>query len=322
MDAVRSAGFGIASVIAIALAAAVLAEPVAAAPGYHVVPAGHVTRFQLMGEGGYRIQVSANHRRNVRLEVSRDGVTSAYRIRGGRAERYGIDTKLAGLGAIDVAFTPSGRARRLARDPTCDGPRPVVETGVVRGRIRFQGEGGYTSVAAHRVKAEVLSWPRQRCRVFEAGNFPRPRKRVASFTALSTSASAEFRAAKYSRRFRPAARQVQFAVYFGSQRGRLLIHRSVFATADATSFRRPSLRSQPEHLVLTPPPPFTGTASFERTPESTFSWTGTLAVEVPGLPPLPLTGPDYEASFCVLRACIGQTATGASTVPSRLGGEQ
>ncbi len=60
--------------------------------------------------------------------------------------------------------------------------------------------------------------------------------------------------------------------------------------------------------MIQPPAPFTGSATFSRTPESTFTWTGDLAVAFPGTNPLPLSGRASRLEYCALRSCIYQAS--------------
>jgi hypothetical protein len=46
--------------------------------------------------------------------------------------------------------------------------------------------------------------------------------------------------------------------------------------------------------TVSPPVPFTGSGSFLRNPDGSTSWTGTLAVDLPGLGSVPLTGGKAE----------------------------
>jgi hypothetical protein len=64
----------------------------------------------------------------------------------------------------------------------------------------------------------------------------------------------------------------------------------------------------PEEVAVRPPAPFAGSAEFLRTPESTFTWTGDLAVTFPGLDPIRLTGPRFGVQICVLKGCAVSAA--------------
>lgn len=61
---------------------------------------------------------------------------------------------------------------------------------------------------------------------------------------------------------------------------------SAFATDDSLSF-----------ADITPPYPFSGTGSIQRTPDGAPIWTGSLAVSAPGATNLPLTGPLFKTQL-------------------------
>ena len=280
--------------------------PVAAAKAsYYPLEAGHATHVHLRGSAGYRIGISANDRRYVTLKASKAGASTEYQVRGRRTEEFGISARLPGRGSVQLRFIPNGREHRFRLYSNCDGPGAVVREGVVKGRIRFTGEGGYTRVRAGQARAEVVRWERQRCRYLEPGKGPRRKKR-ASLSAFSPgSPLVEFSATRFAAHERPASRQVAFRASVDSTQGRMEISRSISVPAERQSFMTPEPKTAPEQLVLSPPPPFSGTASFLRTPESTFAWEGTLSVLFPGTTrPLHLVGPDFIVQYCALLGCI------------------
>jgi hypothetical protein len=69
---------------------------------------------------------------------------------------------------------------------------------------------------------------------------------------------------------------------------------------------QPDPEKMPERLTLTPPRPFSGSASLDRTAESTFTWQGSLKVRFPGTDPLKLTSPNFATSFCAQPGCAQQ----------------
>lgn len=75
----------------------------------------------------------------------------------------------------------------------------------------------------------------------------------------------------------------------------LTIYRHLTVPARASTFRD----AHPEHLTVSPPPPFSGTGTLARTPESVFTWGGDLSVQFPGLDPIPLADPGFESEYCL-----------------------
>ncbi|HEY5710099.1 MAG TPA: hypothetical protein VIS51_11990 [Solirubrobacterales bacterium] len=83
----------------------------------------------------------------------------------------------------------------------------------------------------------------------------------------------------------------------------LTIYRHITVSAPVSTFRD----AHPEHLTASPPPPFTGTGTLARTPESVFTWEGDLSVQFPGLDPIPLAGPSFEPGYCLRESgCVRQ----------------
>jgi hypothetical protein len=73
--------------------------------------------------------------------------------------------------------------------------------------------------------------------------------------------------------------------------------------ARASTFRD----AHPKHLTVSPPPPFSGTGTLARTPESVFTWRGDLSVQFPGLDPIPLAGPSFGSDYCLRESgCVRQ----------------
>lgn len=295
-------------VAAAAIVGAGWLAPAAVADYNHfVLDAGHVTRVHLNGSDGYRIGFSSNARRYFTLKTRKGGALTRYGVRGRPSGEDEIKARLRGIGRVEVSFVPRGRERQLAPYSNCDGPGPTLQKGVVRGEIRFVGERGYTRVAAKRASAEVLSWTRQRCRYRTQGRQRGPRKRTMSFFAFAPRPTyVEFTASRFSAEARPPRRQIAFTANTVSERGPVWISRSVSVASDLSSLRLPEGVAVPEHVVFTPPAPFSGSGTFVRTPESTFAWEGSLSVEFPGTGPFSLAGPGFGTRLCALRGCVSQ----------------
>lgn len=113
--------------------------------------------------------------------------------------------------------------------------------------------------------------------------------------------------------------RVVFSAATGSSTGPIDIFRRARILAPAAAFRVPEPDTYPEHVIFTPPAPFSGTGTFARTPESTFTWEGGLSIQFPGIDPLPLTGPRFETFYCALRGCATQSSESESPVAAPTG---
>jgi hypothetical protein len=268
------------------------------------LPAGSATHFRLSGSHGYRIDVLGWGGEAVQLRAAKAGASALYVVptkRGG----YGMHVQLPGVGSLSVGFRRNGHRHRLDLWPQCDGPPPVVHGGHVHGRIHFRGERGYTRVNAHHAAAQVLTWQRQSCDLSAGVPFlGRPRERAAELLAFKVLTGIGFDAVRFKRRAQRLPGRVIFKAEASDRRGPMYIERYAVAIAGPTSLRMPEPKTQPEHLLVEPPPPFAGTASFTRSSESTFSWAGSLRARLPGLAqPAPLTGPRFDVFYCAFRGC-------------------
>jgi hypothetical protein len=302
-------------VAALALVAlACLPAGAGAKPRHHRPPPQRWLDFELEGSNGYSIHVDANPERELILRVTKEGKTSEERY---SAEYMALDTladtdrvkaKLPGLGTISVRFHPRGRVRHPPV-PGCRGPRPALQPGVVRGTIQFTGERGYTQVKAGEADAATQESMSRFCH-YEAG-FETPsqeREWESKFQTESWSEGALFLARKYQPGVIDGGQVLYWAETaeaFETASGRipLIVYRSLAVPAPVSTFGD----AHPEHLTVAPPPPFSGTAALVRTPESVFTWEGDLSVQFPGLDPISLTGPSFDALYCIRGSgCLDQ----------------
>jgi hypothetical protein len=75
----------------------------------------------------------------------------------------------------------------------------------------------------------------------------------------------------------------------------------------ASTFQVPNLAEPLAEATLQPPAPFSGSATFHLVDQKTATWTGDLAVEMPGLGELPLTGDGIDAGLCKGRSHCTKT---------------
>jgi hypothetical protein len=289
-----------------ALLAGVLLLPATAAAdsNHYTLDPGYVTHVVLRGTGGYRVNLYAGYRGGVEIKVRKAGVVTEYEARGETHGKYGVTAEFPGFGRVGFRFKANGHRHRVSPAPWCEGADGRLLEGRVIGRIRFDGEENYTSVSVERAKAEVETWPRLRCRYLEPDARRRRQQWTATFGAFAEPLpSIEFTAKRYSRRLRPTSKQVVFTVYSGSRKHGIFILRSARVVADNSTFAVPDPKKSPENVILRPPPPFSGTGIFQRTPESTYSWEGDLSIQFPGIDPLPLTGERFAIDYCAQLGC-------------------
>jgi hypothetical protein len=267
-----------------------------------------VEEFTVYGSNGYKITVSAEpgaHEVEL-LAVGSEGAAQ-YDVRG-KVTADSIQASFGKLGKIAVRFQPSGWESRFKVRPSCQKERPPVVTaqlGHFVGTIRFDGERGYTKVDTHSVKGGIgdplaIVEARPPCEFHESEE---QRKRELELISLDGSPAAGkvfFSAVRLLgnvlvelpvKLLPPKGNRYFFSVYASERAGPVTILRSNGALGEAKDFTYdPSLDS----ATVTPPKPFTGSGSFVRDADGSISWTGTLAVPLPGLGSVPLTGGEAE----------------------------
>jgi hypothetical protein len=254
--------------------------------------------ISLKGTNGYSIHISVNPRRHLILQVSKEGFSAEYTTRDLLAATDRVKAKLLGLGTVSVRFHPRGSVRHPTL-PGCSRERPAVQPGVVRGTISFAGERQYTRVHVRDAEAaieEPMSWWCRYGVLFE------PNENDGDWTSkfLAEDEGVYFLVRKYRPGLIDGGQVLYFAETgeaFETASGEvpLTVWRRIRIPAPASTFDD----VHPEHLTVSPPPPFSGTGTLDRTPESVFTWEGDISVQFPGLDPIPLAGPAFGSGYCL-----------------------
>ena len=221
------------------------------------------------------------------------------------------------VGSISVRFRPDGKGRSLGKEGDCTGRAAREERGGFVGRISLHGEGGYFNFTADRVGGTLDRQFRLRCRVRHRQSFYPPeslREAVVPNMELSSGGGgslasllvgADEGGRKVGMRVDHFARSregadVQLAEL--EYQGRMPVGRGAFVgQSPARTFLTTLPGEHPATATLKPPAPFSGEAEYVGTSPVSHSWTGDLAVQLPGQL-LPLTGPEFASSLCVARA--------------------
>lgn len=274
-----------------------------------------ISLFTVRGSSGYMITVygaaGGPGRSTVGLSAAHGTASATYTTEGTvTAEK--MEASFGPLGALALRFRSSGRVIQTMVPPGCrvNGFPSVARArlGTFTGTLWFRGERGYTKVSTHRIKGRVGeprailggrghpclspgSGANEASGVLLAASRP---TREASFGATAEPPSDAPQAAAS-----PAARADGLGSYRfdGStleQRSGVEIARSAAATGPAGDFIFDSTLSS---ATVTPPPPFSGSATFQRNPGGSAGWTGSLSVSLPGLPRVRLAGPRFRSSM-------------------------
>jgi len=280
-----------------------------AKPGYFVFAGTHVAELNLKGSHGYRIRIGKQGRRAYLL-AARGSSLAAYAPRSLAPEGDRIEARFPGLGRVSVRFRPQGSPDKSKPPlfPGCKGGERVEQRGYFVGTIRFRGERGYTSVQTTRARGGTTTTSKEVCKrsIFDDGPdsaedrtellaYSRSNGRVVAFSGsaiANVSASTTFTAAVSERR-----------------RG-MTTSRFTFVDGEESDLAIGDTRPFPLSATVTPPPPFSGSAEYQRTPDGDRTWTGSLAVPLPGLGRVDLAGPDFSALLCQHSGCRGDAVDG------------
>lgn len=258
--------------------------------------------FQLAASNGYRLTVGGyDATASITAAVSDAAqgrkAWSTYIARG-EVTSTAMHASFGALGRVDVRFQQSGPIRYGRRHDHCIGPhRYTIRPGAFVGSIRFRGEGGYTSANVHRVRGKIVTPRRLICRdilvkEIEAERQAGAQKRHGKVTRLYSFLRSGLTAMLFS----AAERDGKAGFFAGVEQtvGSVGVFRGVSVRASPATFVADSALS---FAGITPPPPFSGSGSFQRGPAGAKSWTGSLAVSFPGAPNTPLTDPRFKTQL-------------------------
>ena len=286
---------------------------------------------------GYTIKVTA-FGQTVALDVSRsrtvDGrhgkrvrerVAETTYLAHGTVNSHTIRASFGDRGRIDLHFRSTGRALRSTQRSGCRKPTgaSIASVGIYTGELRFEGEGGFTSVEVHRVRGRSIDLrsllacllgasPRSAASlppaqaplgielpglVAERGGAGRsgvPAVPTHPSSGPKSTTLVADRKQPLSRVFFAAQRRGRGRAHFlavdQASEGSLAVIRLASVRGDAPAF---SFDATLSHASVSPPPPFHGNAELRRGPHDAKSWSGTLAASFLGAPHVPLAEPPF-----------------------------
>lgn len=305
--------------VALAVAVGLLVPAGSAAAETFSFGPGSVIFARARATHGYRINFSENDKGYFFVRVKGHGATTDFAMHTTRAPVDRLVADFGRRGKFDLRFVPVGRPESIPINEACRGKAGSWQIGYLVGQARFRTERGYTRLHIRRVRAAAESWSHQTCEFGQASPPGHPKEKHVSLTAVAAvvppgtdptrpKRTLSFGATQFYRHARRADRRVTFVAELKERAGRISIHRKVVVTADQRLLSFPGLPQMPEEMEAMPPAPFTGSARLLRTPESTFTWTGDLAVTFPGLDPIRLTGPRFGVVVCAKKGCVVRPA--------------
>ena len=146
--------------------------------------------------------------------------------------------------------------------------------------VRFDGEQGFTRVAVGHARGFVYRSLKESCKGSKSNGHP------ATSIHLTERAKSDGRTTVFS-----ATKPTGGSPFAGScfyfvsqwQRRHGMTSVKVAATKAAENTFVVTGSNQPESATITPPSPFSGTASFHASPGAMAEWEGTLTVDLPGV---------------------------------------
>ena len=270
---------------------------------------GFSTGFKLQGTNGYDIRVGAfserlDGRGRIGVGVTRgdnSGEVGAFYSAPAIVSEQFIEADLGDFGRVDLELHLSGETKKI--DIRCSDQSYVFEPGVYEGAVEFTGEQGYTTVNATRVPLHppITSFCGSGRGSGESRGSGLPGARLLG-VSYAHGRYLTFQVNKNHRR----RGRVPYSVRLREKRGNVKIGREIVGIAPSASFHFDrGLRTAGLHL----PPPFSGSATLSRRPNSvTPSWNGDLAVDFPGRPDVRLAGPTVHVSL--VPACFTRSSGG------------
>lgn len=251
----------------------------------------------LRGSNGYQVEIESFRSGKVTLTAQKEtgfgGFVATYAVKGQSDER-GLKADFGQLGRIAVHI----RRQR----PT----RFAVESVRLEGRIEFHGEQGFTSVSLRRARGAVSRTFKRACPGRSSGRQPRASHAdissdggaretglVAAELTSNRAVSMEVRSGPFS-----GGKAIFALVSLEERREGMRIERGTIYSSRLGTVSATPPGTGPLSGNVALPYPFSGTAAFSRDSDSPTSWSGDLAVSMPGAPNVPLTGPGFSAVAC------------------------
>jgi hypothetical protein len=281
-----------------------------------------LARFSLRGTNGYKVTVLASVEgadSPVRIVVEDHRGGAQYQVPG-TVTPTEIHASFGQLGDISLRFHPSGQVlhNHVYGDEDC--PHGAARLGEFTGAFSFRGEGSYTTVSAHHLQGgvgaptapidhrEELSLgcpdPDRNSYIVPPGQVSRPGhenppgSQELSAVSATPDGSIAFGAVSFSLSApeTPGAKpdSCLFVALAEEVREPVQIARVVFGGGPASEC---PLAESPDSVTVTPPSPFSGTATLQRNPDGSASWSGPLSVSMLGLGPVALAGPAFRVEL-------------------------
>jgi hypothetical protein len=283
-------GRGTGVVLAIALTALLATTPAAAVDS----DLKHLFAFEVEASNGYSIfAVASNERADGRGEVvlivsgKQAGVVYTAPA---QLTATTLEADLGALGSISLESVPAERKKSF-RTQCEEGSKVSYEPQRYRGSFEFHGEEGYTEAVSAAPRERIPLLYQGECLTYdslEVGGDDVPGAGLRLHSGRG-GLKLDLTARKNGPR-----KRTQLQVRVAEERAGISISRQMSQWAGASAFDYdPLLRT----AVLSPPAPFSGSASFHRAAVPRNRWHGTLTVDLPGRSNVPLAGSGIKTTL-------------------------
>ncbi len=283
----------------------------AAAISPSAISAGQEAEFEASGSNGFRVQFVLS-KRAFGAAASKGPATVSYKVHGGSAGDGRFAGTLPGIGRVSVRFHQHGRTKRLPI--LCRQAPTLVRPGYFVGTVHLRGEQDYTEVDATRVKGTVSETPRRDC-------YRKPKRRQSALVRAIEPQKAQFllfqakagAVAFFGGQIEVGKAKVELSILGAShtrRRDGMLVESRVIEFGSAPVVLPGEDIEFPKSATVAPPAPFSGSAAFELQDSHTSTWTGDLAVELPGVGEVRLAGPRFRSQLCISKHCGGSLPPG------------
>jgi hypothetical protein len=225
-----------------------------------------------------------------------------------------VNMRIGDLGRFRGRFVP-GSSTTVGLGAGCTGDPTTIEKGHFVGSFSFHGENGFTTIDSTRARGRVTRQGETSCpephrhrggRDQEASRREREarERRQEEFRLLSGDAEGNivFQADRETSPEPKVGTPTSFSASAVERADGLQVVRSAstfeLGEDTATAFQVPNLAEPLAEATVSPAAPFSGSASFHLESPTTAAWTGDLAVELPGVGTVPLTGEGISVGLC------------------------
>jgi hypothetical protein len=300
-----------------------------AAAKAEVHPAQSTSSFYLRGTNHYYVDFEAvpegrGGAAEVKAEASFERykdefLNVTYSTQGRLFGDGGFEAKFPGIGRVKVHFKEeTAHQTHYDEGPYC-GDRVITNRrGAFVGFAGFHGKAGFTTAKARRGDGQIRETARQVCHL---PNAPKAASVSAPTPTPAPEAPPPERSATINASGRSGAAAVHFssvganidetgfgagglptidfeANYKSELRGMGVTASAYVDSPTSDAFSIPSPVGALADATIAPPKPFSGTGIFHLETPTSASWTGDLAVALPGVGTVPLTGPGITAQLC------------------------